>query len=230
MKTESVTTEPAHLGPAALSALIPGLGQAVRGQAGQAARLFAVGLGLLAVSWWIGSFWQVGWSIFFLMLIVLPWWVLQSYDASLPPPHTSGRLAETLRIVWTHGHDIRYLGGLFFLTAFTDLYIILANPDYALTLFCSKPGGIWGVLAKAQSPTFHTLIGLGFMRLRLWSLLLYMVYAAFGLINASVNYACMGFGRVRTVFLITLLLFTAYVWWRRHCFRAAPAPAKALGA
>ncbi|MER3425211.1 MAG: hypothetical protein C4293_20290, partial [Nitrospiraceae bacterium] len=72
-----------------------------------------------------------------------------------------------------------------------------------------------------QSPTLHVLIGYGFLRLRRWSLLLYMAYAAFGLLNATANFACFGYGRVRTVFLLTLIAFTAYVLWRQRCFRTA---------
>jgi len=151
--------------------------------------------------------------------LVLPWWVLQAYGASLPDPLG---WKSTLRATWERGHDIRYLGALFLLTAFTDLYIILARPDYALTVFCLKPGGAWGLLAKAQSPTLHLLIGYGFLRLRRWSLLLYLAYAAFGVMNASANYACFGYGRIRTVFLLSLVAFTLYVLWRRNSFTSAP--------
>jgi hypothetical protein len=156
------------------------------------------------------------------MLFVLPWWTIQSYDAYLPGPDTDRPFdfRETLKTIWERAHDIRYLGALFFLTAFTDFYIIVANPSYALTVFCAKPAGVWGILAKAQSPTLHTLIGYGFMRLRRWALLLYLLYAAFGFLNATANYACFGYGRVRTVFLLTLAGFTAYIWWRRHCFHS----------
>ena len=160
------------------------------------------------------------------MLLVLPWWAFQSYDAFLPHrPAQAGlaRVGTTLKVVWARAHDIRYLGALFFLTAFMDLYIIVSNPEYALSIFCTKPAGLWGGLAKAQSPTLHTLIGYGFMRLRRWSLLLYLVYAAFGLLNATANYACFGYGRVRTVFLLSLIAFTAYVLWRRRCFDATEA-------
>jgi hypothetical protein len=53
---------------------------------------------------------------------------------------------------------------------------------------------------------------------------LYLVYAAFGVINALANFACFGYGRIRTVFLISLLAFTAYVIWRRRCFVSIPLP------
>jgi hypothetical protein len=149
---------------------------------------------------------------------VLPWWSIQAYDAFLKSPERLG-LGQTLRAIWQHAHDIRYLGALFLLTALTDLYIIIGNPQYSLTVFCTKPGGALGVLAKAQSPTLHVLIGYGFLRLRRWSFFLYLAYAIFGLVNATANYACFGYGRVRTAFLITLLAFTGYVLWRHDRFQ-----------
>ncbi len=204
------------------SALLPGQGQALRGYRTHAAGIFTATAGLLACAALLVA--AAGWAsaLFFLMLLVLPWWAIQAYGASLPDP--LGWTA-TLRATWGQGHDIRYLGALFLLTALTDLYIILARPDYALTVFCLKPGGVWGILAKAQSPTLHLLIGYGFLRLRRWSLLLYLAYAAFGLMNASANYACFGYGRIRTVFLLSLVAFTLYILWRRRCFApAAPTP------
>lgn len=204
------------------SALLPGLGQALRGYRAHAAGIVTATAGLLACAALLVA--AAGWAsaVFFLMLLVLPWWAIQAYGASLPDPLG---WKPTLRATWGQGHDIRYLGALFLLTALTDLYIILARPDYALTVFCLKPGGAWGILAKAQSPTLHLLIGYGFLRLRRWSLLLYLAYAAFGLMNASANYACFGYGRIRTVFLLSLVAFTLYILWRRRCFApAAPTP------
>jgi len=222
MSVEHPTPDSFRRRAVACSALLPGLGQAVRGYRLHAAGIFIATAGLLGCAALLET--AAGWTsaAFFLMLLVLPWWVIQTYGASLPDPLG---WQSTLRATWGHGHDIRYLGALFLLTALTDLYIILARPDYALTVFCLKPGGAWGVLAKAQSPTLHLLIGYGFLRLRRWSLLLYLAYAAFGLMNASANYACFGYGRIRTVFLLSLAAFTLYILWRRHCF--APAPPRA---
>ncbi len=201
------------------SALLPGLGQAVRGYRAHAAGIVIATAGLLGCSALLARTSGGEAAAFFLMLLVLPWWTIQSYGASLPDP-LGWRL--TVQAVRAHGHDIRYLGALFLLTAVTDLYIILARPDYALTVFCLKPGGLWGMLAKAQSPTLHLLIGYGFLRLRRWGLMLYLAYATFGVTNASVNYACFGYGRIRTVFLLSLIAFTLYIVWRRRCFVPAP--------
>jgi hypothetical protein len=211
-----------HVIAAFLSTLIPGLGQAFKRQLNHGAWVFMTGLLLLAGTWGIGRIGGPGADVFFLMLIVLPWWVVQVYDAALPSPqYGSTGLMRAVRTAWERAHDIRFLGALFLLTAVTDLYIIVANPAYSLTIFCTKPSGLLGVLAKAQSPTLHTFIGYGFLKLRRWSLLLYLIYAAFGLLNATVNFACLGYGRVRTVFLMTLLVFTAYVVWRRGIFTAS---------
>ena len=172
-------------------------------------------MGALWATWRITG---PGTATFFFLMIVLPWWVIQAYDAFLTSSDPSPSLRNTIRIVLQRAHDIRFLGCLFLLTAVLDLYIIVVNPEYALMVFCAKPGGVLGFLAKAQSPTLHVLIGSGFLRIRRWSLMLYLAYAAFGLLNATANFACFGYGRVRTVFLLSLLGFTAYIWWRRTAF------------
>jgi len=217
--------DPQHAGPrdpvaAVFSSVVPGSGQALRGRIPQAAIAFLISAALLGCSWLIERAHGGGAAVLFLMLLVLPWWAIQSYDAWLTAQSSEAGLGQTLKVIWVRAHDVRYLGALFLLTALTDLYIIVANPGYSLTVFCTKPAGLLGALAKAQSPTLHTLIGYGFMRLRRWSLLLYLAYAAFGLLNGTANYACFGYGRVRTVFLVTLIAFTAYVFWRRRCFTA----------
>ncbi len=201
-----------------LSTVVPGLGQAFKHQFTRATALTFVWCafwGALWVTWRIAG---LGAAIFLFLMIVLPWWVIQSYDAFLPASDPSPSLRNTIGIVLQRAHDIRFLGCLFLLTAVLDLYIIVVNPEYALMVFCAKPGGVLGFLAKAQSPTLHVLIGAGFLRIRRWSLMLYVAYAAFGLLNAGANFACFGYGRVRTVFLLSLLGFTAYVWWRRTAF------------
>jgi hypothetical protein len=197
---------------------LPGLGQATKYQSKRAAALAFIGASLLGALWATWRTAGTGAAIFLLLMIVLPWWVIQTYDAFLPSNDPSPSLRKTIRIVLQRAHDIRFLGCLFLLTAVLDLYIIVVNPEYALMVFCAKPGGVLGFLAKAQSPTLHVLIGFGFLRIRRWSLMLYLAYAAFGLLNATANFACFGYGRVRTVFLLSLLGFTAYIWWRRTAF------------
>lgn len=197
-----------------LSAILPGLGLLVRGLPVQMTWVLMVGGLLGIVTWALGAVGGPGAGWFFGMLIILPWWCLQAYQAYLPTPQ--GQLA-TLRHAWKRGHDIRFLGGLFLWTALMDLYIIVANPEYHLSVFCTKPTGILGLLFKVQSPTLHIAIGYGFLKLRRWALFVYLAYAGFGILNATSNFACFGYGRIRTVFFISLLAFTAYVIWRRDC-------------
>ena len=148
------------LPPALCSALVPGLGQLITRQPMRAAIIFLSTLLLLIMSWWIGRWAGRGADILFLMVVVLPWWAVQSYDAFLTTTDPiSGSFRTTVSTLLNRGHDIRFLGALFLLTAITDLYIIVANPAYSLTVFCAKPAGVLGVLAKAQSPTLHVLIG-----------------------------------------------------------------------
>jgi hypothetical protein len=203
-----------------ISGLIPGLGLLLRGYPGQGLVTFLIGIILCAGAWAMGIWGGVGVSIFSAMLIVLPWWVFQIFQTSLPSP--SG-MKDTWNIIWKNGHDIQYLGGLFFLAAIMDGYIILANPQYSLHVFCTRPTGILGTLAKVQSPAFHLAIGYGFLGRRRWALLVYLVYAGYGLMNATANFACEGYGRIRTTFFITLLAFTIYVLIRRDSFLSMPA-------
>lgn len=206
---------------AVLSSFVPGLGQLVRGYPLHAAWVLGTGGVLGIITWSISQIGGAGAGFFFGLLMIPPWWCLQAYEAFFPVP--LGQM-ETLKTAWRRAHDIHYLGGLFLFTALTDLYIILANPDYTLTVFCSKPEGVAGLLAKAQSPTLHLAIGYGFLRRRPWALFVYMVYAGFGLLNAAANFACFGYGRIRTVFFLSLVVFTVYVFWRRSCFQPAPMP------
>jgi hypothetical protein len=205
---------------AAVSAIIPGLGQVLQGRTRPGLLSFSLCVTLVALSMTIGRLAGAGAEVFLFMLVVFPAWVFQLYDAYLASVPAPGTLRRTWDLVWRQAQDVRYLGVLFLASAVMDLYIILKQPDYALSVFCTKPAGLPGLLFKVQSPTIHTFIGYGFLRLRRWALLLYLAYAAFGLINAMANFACFGYGRVRTAFFVTLIGFTAYVWVRRDTFRS----------
>ena len=219
--SQSLLRSPNIVQSICLTLVLPGLGLWCRGYQGLAIRILGTGAGLTLSAWMVASLWGMGAGIFFGFLFILPWWCLHIYETSLP--HPQGQFAA-LKVVWAKGHDIRYLGGLFLLTAVTDLAIIVFNPDYQLTVFCHKPQGMWGFLAKAQSPILHIAIGYGFLRLLPWSFLLYMGYACFGLLNALANYSCFGYGRIRTVFVISLLAFSAYVICRKACFNPTFSP------
>jgi len=209
-----------NLRAAVFSALIPGLGQMTQGRRLQALIDIVVTLLLILLSLGLGRISGRAAEVFLFMLLVLPWWAIQSYDAYLGPSDSSCDLRRTWRSVWVRGHDIRFLGALFLVSAINDSFIILMNPDYLLPFFCTKPGGLLGFLTKALSPVLHTMVGYGFLRLRQWALFVYLLYAAYGLTNATVNLTCFGPGRVRNTLLMTLVSFTAYILWRRRCFHA----------
>ncbi len=198
---------------------MPGAGQLLKGQTQHAVLIFSSGLLLLgstgALAEWLG----VRTSILFFLLLVLPWWSLQSYDAYLPVIYPIPSLFHTLRAAYGRGHDLRYIGAHFFLTAFMDVYIIVANPEYGLKIFGTTFEGIWGILWKAQSPTLHLLIGIGFLGVKRWGLLVYLLYAVFGFLNATVNLAVLPPPHnIRITFLALLALFTAYILRRRKRF------------
>ena len=204
-----------RFGGALLSSFIPGLGLWLRGYPSQGLYTFALG-GILGIACWGFFVWLgPGGGIFTGILVLLPWWVFQVFHSARPIP---AGMKEAWAVIWEKGHDIQYLGGLFFLAAIMDGYIILANPQYSLHVFCTRPTGALGTLAKIQSPLFHVAIGYGFLGRRRWALLIYLLYAGYGLMNATVNFACEGYGRIRTVFFFTLLAFTMYVLFRRGCF------------
>ncbi len=219
MPTVSLGTAHPDRRAAALSALVPGVGQVVQGRTRSGLIAFATCLTLTLLAMSIGRSAGPGAEFLAILLFVVPCWVFQSYDAYLANEPAPATLRRTADIVRHRGHDIRYLGALFLMSAIMDLYIIVAQPQYVLAVFCTKPEGWLGLLFKAQSPTIHIGIGYGFLLRRRWGLLLYLLYAGFGLINALVNLGCFGYGRVRTVFLISLLAFTAYVLLRRRAFQ-----------
>jgi len=215
-----VLTSRMRLRAAVLSAIFPGLGQLTQGRRRQALTDLAITLFLIALSLGLGRISGRAAEVFFFMLLALPWWAIQSYDAYLGPSGSIADLRRTWQAVWTGGHDIRFLGALFLLSAINDSFIILMNPEYLLPFFCTKPGGVLGFLTKALSPVLHTMVGYGFLRLRRWALFVYLLYAAYGMTNALVNLTCFGPGRVRNALLITLAGFTAYILWRRRCFQS----------
>jgi hypothetical protein len=115
-------------------------------------------------------------------------------------------------------YDIYAIGVIFVLNVAMDTWLIVKNPHYALPLFGTTFSGIAGWIAKIQSPILHGVLGYGFLMRRRWGYRLYMAYAAFGLSSALVNLATLGFGRIRMIFIVSLMLITAYIFTRRRVF------------
>ena len=205
---------------AILSAFLPGVGQAIKGHWTKTAEILILGL-LIAVAWYFGIRFDGPFTPALLYVIVpvaaVLWWGYQIYDAYASP--TDESLFPVLPLPARGSLDIQAIGLLFLLTAYTDLYIIQARPEYGLKILGTTFPGIWGILFKAQSPIFHLLIGIGLLQVKRWGLLVYLLYAGFGFINAAVNLAVLpGPHRIRIVFMLSLIVFTAYILWRRKRF------------
>lgn len=205
-----------------LSAVVPGLGQLVQGRLPAAAGACAMAVLLLVVSAWLGRVTDRAVEVLLFMVLALPWWVLQSYDAYLGASPAEPAWLRTWRMVWRRGHDIRFLGVLLLISAVNDTWIILNNLSYLLPFYCTKLDGIPGLATKAISPVLHTMVGYGFVRLRRWSLLVYLVYAAYGLTNGLVNLTCFGPGRIRNTLLAAIIISTVYIVWRRQILLTRP--------
>jgi hypothetical protein len=196
------------------SLLVPGLGQLTQGRYGQAATAFFFTTMLVGASLMLGRVSGRAAEVFFFMILALPWWALQSYDAYLGSDAGSG-WRRTFRTAWQRGHDIRFLGVLLLISAVNDTFIILKNFDYLLPFYCTKFSGIPGFLTKAISPVLHLAVGYGFLRLTRWAFFIYLLYAAYGFTNGMVNLACFGPGRIRNTLLTAVVVSTIYIVWRR---------------
>jgi hypothetical protein len=199
---------------ALFSLLVPGLGQLTQRRVGQAAVAFFCTVALVGASLGLGRVSGRAAEVFFFMILALPWWALQAYDAYLGPT-TGSDWRRTVRTAWQRGHDIRFLGVLLLISAVNDTFIILKNFDYLLPFYCTKFSGIPGFVTKAISPVLHLAVGYGFMRLTRWAFFIYLVYAAYGFTNGMVNLACFGPGRIRNTLLAAVVISTIYILWRR---------------
>jgi hypothetical protein len=121
-----------HTRAALLSIVFPGLGQLSQGRIVQALTAWLTTIFLLALNMWLGRMTDRAVEVLSFMVLTLPYWALQSYDAYLgASPGVSSR-HRTWELVWQRGHDIRFLGLLLFISALNDVWIILKNLDYAL--------------------------------------------------------------------------------------------------
>lgn len=208
---------------AVFSALCPGLGQVIRRRWTSAATACSITLLLIAISMVLGRVGGRAAEVVFFMVLALPWWAFQSYEAYLNPTDGLSGWRRAWQTAWQRGHDIRFLGVLLLISALNDTVIISQNPDYLLPFYCTKLEGIPGFLTKAISPALHLAVGYGFVRLTRWSLLLYLLYAAYGFSNGLVNLGCFGPGRIRNTLLAVVVLSTAYILWRRRLLLDKPA-------
>jgi len=116
--------------------------------------------------------------------------------------------------------DLVFFGVLMVLSGFGDIYIIFANPEYALPIFGMKLSGAAGWAFKLIHPVIHFASGYGAIFGKRWAYLFFMAYSTYGLTNAAVNRMVLpGPHRIRTVFFIMTLAVMGYLYWRRGQFR-----------
>jgi hypothetical protein len=207
---------------AAICSIVPGLGHLIQRRYGQAGIAALCTVLLAAASVMLGRVSGRAAEVFFFMILALPWWMLQGYDAYLGPAASGSAWLRTFRVAWQRGHDMRFLGLLLLISAVIDTYIILANLDYLLPFYCTKFPGIPGFLTKAISPLLHVAVGYGFLRLTRWGFFIYLVYAAYGFTNGMVNLACFGPGRIRNTLIAAVVISTIYILWRRDVLLKSP--------
>src|SRR5215467_252648 len=97
---------------AALCSIIPGLGQLIQGRYRQAATACLCTSVLVTSSFLLGRISGRAAEVFFFMILALPWWALQSYDAYLGPTEAGSGWRRTFRVAWQGGQDMRFLGVL----------------------------------------------------------------------------------------------------------------------
>ena len=100
--------------------------------------------------------------------------------------------------------------------------VIVLFPSYALKLFGTIATGPLSFPVKLHSPPAHFVIGYGFLWLRPWAWGLSLAYAGFGIVSEAMNQLAFGFHPVRSGFMATTALFTAYLLWRRQLFTDRP--------
>jgi len=116
--------------------------------------------------------------------------------------------------------DIIFFGVLMIFSGMGDLYIIIANPQYRLPFFGTKPEGLIGWAIKAIHPFFHFGAGFGAIYGKKWAYLFMMAYSTYGLVNAMTNRLLLpGPHRIRTIFMIITALSMVYLYCRRNQFK-----------
>ena len=96
-------SESRDLRAAVLSILVPGTGQVLQGRYLHALSAGLLTLALIIASLALGRVSGRAAEVFFFMVLALPWWALQGYDAYLGPPETGSTWKRTFRTAWRRG-------------------------------------------------------------------------------------------------------------------------------
>jgi hypothetical protein len=115
--------------------------------------------------------------------------------------------------------DLTIFGVLFLLSAPIELYnIIRTDWGYTPKFFGFLTDGVFAKGILVAQPLLHVAIGYGFLTLRRWTVYLALFYAADTLTSAISSFVLLGYGRIRTIFILTLVPFVIYLIARRKAF------------
>ncbi|MFQ5598298.1 MAG: hypothetical protein ACE5GK_09635 [Nitrospiria bacterium] len=128
---------------------------------------------------------------------------------------------KTLRAPRSAPYDLVVFGIVMIVSGVFDIYIILDNPEYRLTVLGRKLDGPVIRYFIFLFPIFHFVVGYGVIMCRRWAYYLFMAFAVYGIISPLINYFRFPPPhRVRTILLIGSLFVMAYLYWRRRYFKA----------
>jgi len=115
--------------------------------------------------------------------------------------------------------DMTIFGVLFLLSAPMELWNIMRTDwTYTPKFFGVVLTGLLAKVYLAAQPLLHLALGYGFLTMRRWAFYLALVYAADVLTSTVSSFILHGYGRYRTIFLVFLTPFVAYLIARRRFF------------
>jgi len=117
-------------------------------------------------------------------------------------------------------YDILAFGIVMIISGLFDIYIIVANPEYRLTVLGWKLEGPILRYFIFLFPIFHFVVGYGMIKCRRWTYYLFFAFAIYGIVSPAINYFRFPPPhRVRTILLIGSFIVLAYLRWRRPYFK-----------
>ena len=115
--------------------------------------------------------------------------------------------------------DITIFGVLFLVSAPIELYNIISTDwSYTPKFFGFLLAGFAAKGYLLAQPLLHIAIGYGFLTLRRWAVYLALLYAADTLTSVVSSFILLGYGRIRTIFILLLVPFVIYLIARRRHF------------
>jgi len=113
--------------------------------------------------------------------------------------------------------DLTIFGVLFLISAPMELWNIMRTGwEYTPKFFGITTAGTAAKIVLAAQPLLHLAIGYGLLTMRRWAYYLALFYAADVLTSTVLAFFTHGYGRIRTIFLLVLTPFVAYLVARRR--------------